>query len=112
MRVGSLKVERGPALISSLAAGGRMAVYGAAFRGREMQIDLFTFYRNRLELIGVNTIDIDVAQTLAILNQVRPLFENGSLDRPRIAERYSLDEFVTAYARVRAAAGKVVFCFG
>jgi NADPH:quinone reductase-like Zn-dependent oxidoreductase len=61
---------------------------------------------------GVNTSDIDVVQTSAILNQLRPLFENGSLDRPRIAERYSLDDFVTAYARVRAAVGKVVFCFG
>jgi NADPH2:quinone reductase len=101
----------GPALISTLAAGGRMAVYGAAFGGREMQIDLLTFYRNRYELIGVNTSDVDVVKAAAILNELRPLFENGSLDRPRIAERYSLDAFVTAYDRVRAAAGKVVFCF-
>ncbi len=63
-------------------------------------------------MAGVNTSDIDVVQTSAILNQLRPLFENGSLHRPRITERYSLDEFVTVYARVRAAAGKVVFCFG
>jgi hypothetical protein len=51
----------------------------------------------------------DPVKAAAILNQLRPLFDNGSLNRPRIAERYSLDAFVTAYNRVRTAAGKVVF---
>jgi hypothetical protein len=51
----------------------------------------------------------DPVKAAAILNQLRPLFDKGSLNRPRIAERYSLDEFVTAYNRVRTAAGKVVF---
>jgi hypothetical protein len=51
----------------------------------------------------------DPVKAAAILNQLRPLFDNGSLNRPRIAERYSLDAFATAYNRVRATAGKVVF---
>src|ERR1035438_3369946 len=42
----------------------------------------------------------DPVKAAAILNQLRPLFDKGSLNRPRIAERYSLDEFVTAYNRV------------
>ncbi len=88
-----------------------MAVYSAAFGGREFQLDLFPFYRNRLELIGVNTAGADVIKGAVILNELRPLFETGSLDRPRIAERYSLDEFAVAYDRVRAGAGKVVFRF-
>lgn len=101
----------GPALISLLAPGGRMAVYGAVLGGREMQLDLLTFYRNRLELHGVNTVDIDAVKASAILNELRPLFESGSLDRPRIAESYTLDEFATAYQRAGAAIGKVVFRF-
>jgi NADPH2:quinone reductase len=101
-----------PVLISSLASGGRKAVYGAAYGGREFQLDLFPFYRNRLELIGVNTGDLDVVKCAPILDALRPLFESGSLDRPRIAERYPLDAFAVAYDRVRAGVGKVVLFTG
>jgi NADPH2:quinone reductase len=99
----------GGAIVASLAAGGRMAVYGAALGGREIQLDLFSLYRKRLEIVGVNTSYVDAIQGAAILNSLRQSFENGTLEPPRIAERYNLDEFAVAYDRVRTAAGKVVF---
>ena len=102
----------GPSLVSALADGGRMAVYSASFGGREMQLDLFDFYRRRLEIIGVSTGVIDAARAAAILEELRPLFDKGLIDRPRIAERYLLDAFAKAYDRVRASVGKVVFVFG
>jgi len=86
-----------------------MAVYGTAITGREMQLDLFTFYRKSLELFGVNTGNVAATKAAVILNELRPLFENGSLDQPRIVERFSLDQFAAAYDKVRAATGKVVF---
>jgi len=96
-------------LLASLGMGGRMAVYGTAITGREMQLDLFTFYRKSLELFGVNTGNVAATKAAVILNELRPLFENGSLDQPRIVERFSLDQFAAAYDKVRAATGKVVF---
>jgi NADPH2:quinone reductase len=100
-----------PALLASLATGGRMVVYSVAFGGNELQLDLRNLYKNSLEISGVNSSGVDVVQGAAILNQLRPLFENGSLDPPRIAERYALDQFAVAYNRVSSAAGKVVFSF-
>ncbi len=100
-----------PAIISSLAPGGRMMVYTAAFGGREFQLDLLPFYRYRLELIGVNTVGVDVVTCAAMLNAIRPLFESGALDPPDVAEQFPLTEFAAAYGRVAAGAGKVVFQF-
>ena len=100
-----------PAILSSLAPGGRTAVYAAGFGGREFKLDLFPFYRNRFELIGVNTAAAGVTAGAAILNRLKPLFEAGLLDPPRIAARYPLEEFAKAYGRVGEGAGKVVFQF-
>ncbi len=98
-----------PALLASLAKGGRMAVYSAAFGGREFQLNLFNLYRNRRELIGIDSAAIGVVQGADLLNKLRPLFESGALDRPRIAARYPLDAYATAYGRVRLGVGKIVF---
>ena len=100
-----------PAILSSLAPGGRMAVYSSAFGGREFPLDLLTLYRNHLELIGVSTGTLGVIQGATVLNKLRPLFESGLLERPHIAERFPLDAFAQAYRRVQAGAGKIVFYF-
>jgi NADPH:quinone reductase len=96
-------------MLTSLAEGGRMAVYSVSFGGREVKVDLFPFYRKRLELTGINSIPLDAVRAAAILTQLVPLFESGKLSPPRVAERYPLEEAVKAYERVRSARGKVAF---
>jgi NADPH:quinone reductase-like Zn-dependent oxidoreductase len=97
-----------PAFLNSLAAGGRMVIYGAAFGGREAALDLFAFYRKRQQLSGLDTVAIDAAQAAKILSQLAPLFESGQLTKPVIAERYPLAQAAQAYERVASAQGKVV----
>ena len=96
-------------MLASLAEGGRMAVYSVTFGGREVKVDLFPLYRKRQEIIGINSIPLDAVSSAAILTKLVPLFEEGKLSPPRVAERYPLEEAVKAYERVRAAGGKVAF---
>lgn len=98
-----------PPMLTSLAEGGRMAVYSVTFGGREVKVDLFSLYRKRQELIGINSIPLDAVNSAVILAKLFPLFENGKLAPPKVAERYPLAEAVKAYERVRSAGGKVAF---
>lgn len=98
-----------PPMLASLAEGGRIAVYSVTFGGREVKVDLFPLYRKRQEIIGINSIPLDVVSSAAILNKLLPLFESGKLAPPRVAERYPLEDAVKAYERVRTAGGKVAF---
>ncbi|HYZ86202.1 MAG TPA: zinc-binding alcohol dehydrogenase family protein [Bryobacteraceae bacterium] len=97
-----------PAFLSSMAAGGRMTIYSVAFGGREATLDLFALYRKSHQLLGLDTVAIDVVQGARILSQLRPLFESGKLGKPHIAERYPLSDGPRAYDRVASAGGKVV----
>jgi NADPH2:quinone reductase len=97
-----------PAFLSSLAAGGRMTIYSVAFGGREATLDLFALYRNSHQLLGLDTVAIDVVQGGRILSHLRPLFERGKLSKPNVAERYGLSDGPRAYDRVASANGKVV----
>jgi len=97
-----------PAFLSSLAAGGRMTIYSVAFGGREATIDLFALYRKSHQLLGLDTVAIDVVQGGRILSHLRPLFESGRLSKPNVAERYGLSDGPRAYDRVASANGKVV----
>jgi NADPH:quinone reductase len=94
--------------LKSLAAGGRMVVYSVAFGGREVTLDLFALYRKRHQLFGLDTVPINVVDGAKILSQAAPLFENGKLRKPSIAERYPLTDGVRAYERVGSVKGKVV----
>lgn len=98
-----------PAILESLATGGRMAVYATGFGGSVFSLDLSSLYVNRLELIGVTTGDLDAVKAAALLNDLKPLFEKGLLDPPQIAERYPLERFSVAYQRAQAGIGKVIF---
>jgi len=98
-----------PHFLKSLAEDGRMVVYSVAFGGHEASLDLFEFYRRRYHLIGLNTSAIDVVKGARILAQLKPLFENGALNKPRIVKSYSLEESAMAYAHAMSANGKVVF---
>jgi len=97
-----------PPFLNSLAHGGRTVIYSVAFGGREVTLDLFRLYRGRHQIFGLDTVAIDVVEGAKILSQLTPLFEGGTLGKPRIAERYALADGVRAYEQVASAKGKVV----
>jgi NADPH:quinone reductase len=97
-----------PAFLNSLTHGGRMVIYSVAFGGREVTLDLFRLYRGRHQILGLDTVAIDVIEGAKILSQLAPLFESGKLNKPRIAERHPLSHGVRAYERVASAKGKIV----
>lgn len=97
-----------PAFLNALADGGRMVIYSVTYGGREVPLDLFTLYRRRQQLLGLNTSPMDGSQGAQILAQPTPLFESGALRPPRIAARYPLADGVRAFEHVLTAPGKVV----
>jgi NADPH:quinone reductase-like Zn-dependent oxidoreductase len=96
------------ALFESLAEGGRMVVYSTA-AGREAPLDLFSFYRRRLAMFGLNTGVLDATRCAEILRGLVPLFESGAVRPLEIAARFPLSEAPRAYAAMeQGIAGKVV----
>jgi NADPH:quinone reductase len=96
-------------MLDALVAGGALVVYSAA-GGREVTLDLLTFYHRRLRLLGVDTVAADAVQCARILTKLTPLFESGALRPLPILERYPLSDAARAYARVAAGApGKIIF---
>jgi NADPH2:quinone reductase len=95
-------------LADSLGKGGRMVVFSAA-RGREVQLDLFMLYRRRLQLFGLDTAALDLAQIARLYGKFGPLFESRVLTPPPVAARFPLDAAREAYERVAGGAlGKAV----
>jgi|HubBroStandDraft_6_1064221.scaffolds.fasta_scaffold162000_2 NADPH2:quinone reductase len=95
-------------MLDALAPGGAMVVYSAA-GGREVTLDLLSFYHRRLRLLSVDTVADEAVQCARILAALVPLFESGALAPLTVVERYPLSQAAVAYARVAAgAAGKVV----
>ncbi|MFY9779721.1 MAG: zinc-binding alcohol dehydrogenase family protein [Candidatus Baltobacteraceae bacterium] len=100
-------------LLQSLADGGRSVVYSVSFGGSEVTLDLFSLYRRRLALLGLNTGAIDVLRGAEVLRRLAPLFENGSLRPPHIDASYAFADAVSAYQRVEEGRpGKVVLVPG
>jgi NADPH:quinone reductase-like Zn-dependent oxidoreductase len=94
-------------LFDALAKGGRMVVYSAA-GGRETTLDLFSLYRRRLTLQGLDTATFDAIRCAEILDQLRPLFESGALHKPKITGRFPLSKAPEAYALVKRNPGQKV----
>jgi len=96
-------------LLGALAVGGRQVVYSTV-GGRESTLDLQTVYKRQLKLFGLDTQKFDSAQCAAILMQIGPLFDSGTLKPPVIGERYPLSAAAEAYGRVASGkGGKIVF---
>lgn len=91
-----------------MAKGARMVVYSASFGGRETTLDLFALYRNRHQILGLDTAARSAVQGAPILRELTPLFESGSLAPPPVAETYPLRDALHAYSRVLQARGKIV----
>jgi len=95
-------------MLDALAAGGAQVVYSAA-GGRQVTLDLLTFYHRGLRLLSVDTVAVTAVQCARILTELTPLFESGALQPLPILERYPLSDAARAYARVAAGApGKIV----
>ncbi|CDY78936.1 Quinone oxidoreductase [Caballeronia glathei] len=91
-----------------LAVRGRLVEISATDR-RLVTFDLADFYHNESRLIGVDTLKRDLTATAAILEALRPGFDDGSYRPPAIAERFSLVDAPAAYRAVLAKpAGRVV----
>jgi NADPH:quinone reductase-like Zn-dependent oxidoreductase len=89
-----------------------MVVFSAA-AGREVQLDLFTLYRRRLQLFGLDTAQLDLAQIARLYEKFGPLFESRVLTPPPVAARFPLEAAREAYERVAGGAlGKVVLIPG
>jgi NADPH2:quinone reductase len=95
-------------MLDALAPGGAMVVYSAA-GGREVTLDLLSFYHRRLRVLSVDTVADEAVQCARVLTALVPLFESGALAPLTVVERYPLSQAAAAYARVAAGvAGKVV----
>jgi NADPH:quinone reductase-like Zn-dependent oxidoreductase len=95
-------------LADSLRKGGRMVVFSAA-GGREVQLDLFMLYRRRLQLFGLDTAQLSLAQIAQLYRKFGPLFEARVLAPPMVAARFPLAAAREAYERIAGGVlGKVV----
>jgi NADPH:quinone reductase-like Zn-dependent oxidoreductase len=99
-------------LLESLANDGRMVVFSAR-AGRDVQLDLFAFYRRRLRLFGLDTVAFDLSQIAGLYKKFGSLFESRAVKPPPIAARFPLAQARAGYQRVDGGAqGKVVLLPG
>lgn len=94
--------------LDALALCGRlveMSVTGA----REVSFNLADFYHNENRLLGIDTLKLDLAQSAAILAELRAGFEEKAYRPAPIARRFALDDAAAAYQAVAAGEqGRVV----
>lgn len=102
-----------PAL-NSLTEKGRMVVITTTPGKQHVSFNLFDFYRKGLRLLGLMTSFLNAEESATVLRSLRPGFDEGALRAPPVAERYSLQQAGTAYARVESgeAAGRVLLVMG
>ncbi len=96
--------------LKSLGEEGRMVVITTTPGMQHVSFDLLDFYRKGLRLFGLMTSFMDAEESAAVLKNLGPGFDEGTLRAPAIAERYSLEQAGTAYSRVESGevAGRVL----
>ena len=95
-----------PAL-ASLADRGRMAVMTASVGPGTVALDVLSFYRRQLRLVGVNTLSLDSAACAGALRSLSAGFADGQLQPPGDLRVMPLAEAAAAYAAV-GGGGRVV----
>jgi NADPH:quinone reductase-like Zn-dependent oxidoreductase len=94
--------------VTLLALRGRLVEMAATDR-RQVSFDLADFYHNESRLFGIDTLKRDCTAAAAILDGLRPGFEDGSYRPPVIARVFPLDEAANAYRAVAAGTpGRIV----
>jgi NADPH2:quinone reductase len=80
---------------------------------RKVTFDLVDFYHRRISLFGIDSRSLDTVASAAILEQLAPAFENGSLVAPSVRHRVTIGGIVAAYRGVDEGTlrGKAVLVF-
>ena len=75
-----------------------------ATHDRAVAFDIFAFYRGNLQMLGVDSLKLNVTQCAAVLNALLPGFDDGSLRAFDVDEAMllPLEEAGNAYRRVLA----------
>jgi NADPH:quinone reductase-like Zn-dependent oxidoreductase len=96
------------AALGCLAPFGRLIEISVTGQ-REVTFNLADFYHNEGRILGVDSLKLDLVAAGDILEGLRPGFEDGSYQKPSIAETYKLSEAAAAYQAVAdGCAGRVV----
>ena len=98
--------------LNSLGTKGRQ-INITSVGDRRVSFDLIHFYHRQLSLFGVDSRALDTVASGAILENLRPFFEQKILTAPLIERTCRLDEAVEAYREVGSGKvkGKVVIVF-
>lgn len=88
--------------LAHLAIGGTQVLISTI--EREVRFDILAFYRRNLRLVGVDSLKLDAAACAAILEALRPGFDDGSLRAFDVddATPLPLEQAADAYRRVLA----------
>ncbi len=92
-------------LLASLAIRGRMIII-SRIGGKDVNLDLFNLYRRQLSIVGVDSAQAPADQCARVLDTLRPGFESGALQPPRVDEQLPLERAAEAYLGVEKLAGK------
>lgn len=92
-------------LLQSLAIRGRMVII-SRIGGKDVNLDLFDLYRRQLTIVGVDSAQAPADQCARILDQLRPGFESGALQPPRVDAEIPLDRAAEAYVRAEKVSGE------
>lgn len=95
-----------PVTLKTLVRGGRMVVITVQSKG-PTEIDMLSFYRNDLRLIGLNTLNLSAADAGASLQEAIRPFELEWL-KPRAVTVCPLSSGVEAYHKALDGGGKFV----
>ena len=101
-------------VLNSLGEKGRMVVITTTPGKQHVSLNLLDFYRKGLRLFGLMTSFLDAEGSAAVLRDLGPGFDEGTLRAPAIAECYPLKQAETAYARVESGevVGRVLLVMG
>ena len=92
-------------LLQSLAIRGRMVII-SKIGGKGVNLDLFDLYRRQLTIIGVDSAQAPADQCARVLDRLRPGFESGALQPPRVDAQIPLDRAAEAYTRAEKVSGE------
>lgn len=94
--------------VGSLALRGRL-IEIAATGQREVSFDIADFYHNESRLFGVDTLQLDLTESAAILDVLTPGFLAGTFRAAPVAATHRLADAQAAYRKVAArTAGRIV----
>jgi NADPH:quinone reductase len=95
----------------AVMAKGAAQIHIIATKGQTVPFDVFKFYRGMHTLVGIDTLALDCVKSSALLGELAPGFEDGSLKPFPVlpTDTLALSDALLGYQRVLAgAAGRIV----